>query len=147
MIFKTLPRASVLLVLLFIGFSSFAQNASPEVQRVLIPKNPGTAFVYSAILPGSGQMYNDQVALGLIVLGSEAGLVTLGSYLTSLRYATFENQMGNVMFGTAALAYLAQLIYAPIQSSRINKRNNLNYSSRFKLGSNSRGEFGLSFNF
>lgn len=147
MIFKTLLKASVFLVLIFMGTTSFAQNANPEVQRVLTPKNPGTAFVYSLVIPGAGQMYNDQVKYGLGIFFGEIILIGGGAPLLDSRNSDEANALGITMVGLGALGYLVQMIHAPMQSAKINDRNSLNYSSRFKLGGNSRGEIGLSFNF
>ena len=89
-------------------------------------KSPWVAFVLSYIIPGSGQIYNGEIVKGLIftgtfVLGATIALIpAMGSTSGSAWPAT--SYIGT---GIAGIAYVWQLIDAPISASRINNENNL----------------------
>ena len=89
-------------------------------------KSPWVAFLLSYIIPGSGQIYNGEIIKGLVftgtfVLGAVIALLpgigaTSGSEWPTSSY---------IGVGIAGIAYVWQLIDAPISASRINEENNL----------------------
>src|SRR3990172_5681574 len=89
-------------------------------------KSPWVAFLLSYIIPGSGQIYNGEIIKGLVftgtfVLGAAIALIpAIGSTSGSAWPAT-----SYIGAGIAGIAYVWQLIDAPISASRINNENNL----------------------
>jgi len=94
-------------------------------------KSPWVAFLLSYIIPGSGQIYNGEIIKGLVftgtfVLGAAIALIpaigaTSGSDWPTASY---------IGAGIAGIAYVWQLIDAPVSAGRINEENNL---SMFKI--------------
>ena len=52
-------------------------------------RNPFTALILAAILPGSGQIYNTETKKGFVVIGSCLGLGLLFYWLSGLNKITF----------------------------------------------------------
>ena len=94
-------------------------------------RSPWVAFLLSYIIPGSGQIYNGEIIKGLVftgtfVLGAAIALIpaigaTSGSDWPTSSY---------IGAGIAGIAYVWQLIDAPVSAGRINEENNL---SMFKI--------------
>ena len=94
-------------------------------------KSPWVAFLLSYIIPGGGQIYNGEIIKGLVftgtfVLGAAIALIpaigaTSGSDWPTSSY---------IGAGIAGIAYVWQLIDAPVSAGRINEENNL---SMFKI--------------
>ena len=103
-------------------------------------KNPAASFILSALIPGAGQMYNDQTYLGLGVFGAEA--ILIGTGVGFLKMTPYTKEVNNgywwgynyktdrryeyTGYGFIALGgalYIAQLIHAPVMSHRKNRAN------------------------
>jgi len=98
-----------------------SQSYSEEYSRMFVrhEKNPGTAFLYSLVIPGLGQMYNGEVAKGFAILGAETFLIVGGSLLAVLS--------GEItIFAVTGIAggciKLYSLIDAPISANAINRK-------------------------
>jgi TM2 domain-containing membrane protein YozV len=73
-------------------------------------RNPATAFIYSAAVPGLGQMYNNQVGKGLIFFFATG---ILGG-VTMATSDTVNYGISEVSGVVAGLFYLYQLVEAPL---------------------------------
>lgn len=103
-------------------------------------KNPGTAFLFSFLLPGGGQFYNGESKKGLIQLGMAfTGVMLAYTYWPDYEWVRddyywasygYTREYGNetLMYGGLAL-YLGGAIWsmidAPLSASRINRENGL----------------------
>ena len=116
-------------------------NFSQNQNMVLIErKNPGTAFVFSLLIPGGGQFYNGESKKGLIQLG----MAFTGIMIAYTNWPDYEwvkdeyywasygytREYGNETLMYAGLAlYLGgavwSLIDAPLSAGRINRENGL----------------------
>lgn len=80
-------------------------------------KNPATSFVYSFIMPGLGEFYNEDVGLGFGLIGisiaTDVGALLSNRGYEGLRYAAI---------GIGVAARLFSMIEAPIVSASINER-------------------------
>lgn len=112
-------KKTIIICFLTIGIMAKAQQTQPNY--VVPQKDASKAFVSSFLLPGLGQMYNEQVTLGLCVLGVEASFIGLGVLTANNPKLTESSAI--TMFSIAGVIHLAQLIHAPIVSDRINQRN------------------------
>ena len=115
-------------LLILIAITTSLQSLAQPVQKVLNDRNPGNAFALSFLLPGAGEMYNNQVGLGLAIFGTEAVLFTSGIILGSPRYDQASHDTGKQVLVFGGLIYLAQLIYAPLYSQRWNKKHGFEVS-------------------
>ncbi|MFA9212495.1 MAG: hypothetical protein ACEQSR_01425 [Candidatus Methylacidiphilales bacterium] len=107
----------ITICLIAVGLIAKAQTPTYVVPQ----KDPSKSFVQSLLVPGLGQMYNEQVTLGLAVFGVEASLITAGVITASnpdLKEITWIS-----LFAGAGVIHLVQLVHAPIVSDRINKAN------------------------
>lgn len=128
-------KTIVLLGLLFICGSAVGQT---PIMHVKPAKNPGAAFVMGLFVPGSGQMYNDQVELGLGIFAVSAGLLVSGAAIYgSPEYSNSASLGGGLMVAGGAIS-LAGAIHAVFHSRKINRNNGLEPTS-------SRRSQGLSF--
>jgi hypothetical protein len=89
-------------------------------------KSPWVAFLLSYIIPGSGQIYNGEIIKGLVftgtfVLGAAIALIPAIGATSGSDWPTYSY----IGAGIACIAYVWQLIDAPISASRINEENNL----------------------
>lgn len=101
---------------------------------------PGLSFLFSVIVPGGGQYYNDQIAKGVIFTSIDV-LSVVGYYVFLKRSQNYENEQ-NIFYnnspsnntnlnyayyclGVGLLDDLVSIIDAPISAHSINKRNKL----------------------
>lgn len=117
----------------------FFEGVSNTISKNLIAsttggqKSPLTAFVLSALLPGAGQYYNDQLPKGVIQF-----VISLGGYAAF--YLALEDNvvfwgseydvddddaMGRIGLLIGFSAHLWSIIDAPISANNINKQNQL----------------------
>lgn len=99
----------------------FAQEKS----EYYIPqeKNPGTAFLFSLLVPGMGQMSNDQVGKGFQMMTTclISGYAALRFIDGSTNIKRDETQIG-IAFGVLSLGiWLYSIIDAPITASNMNE--------------------------
>jgi hypothetical protein len=98
------------------------QSQGEQYQKVFtrVEKDPGKAFLYSMFIPGTGQMYNGDVALGLGTFFGTS-IITGGSMLLG---ATSDDGKAWFVIGSigGGVIYLGQLIYAPIRAKQLNDR-------------------------
>jgi len=53
---------------LFLFVNCYAQTTTPKPSQIrynIHEKNPATSFILSTLIPGTGQMYNEEVGKGL----------------------------------------------------------------------------------
>ena len=95
------------------SFESYAQSLTSTIQPVRMAKNPGSSFALSFILPGAGQMYNDQVTLGLLIFFSDAILITSGQITLNNYYhvESYHNVKSNKTIGTVLLGSATTLSF------------------------------------
>lgn len=89
-------------------------------------KSPWVAFFLSYVIPGCGQIYNGEIIKGLLftgtfVLGAAIALLPAIGATSGSEWPT----SSYIGVGIAGIAYVWQLIDAPISASRINEENNL----------------------
>ena len=94
-------------------------------------KSPWVAFLLSYIIPGGGQIYNGEIIKGLVftgtfMLGAVIALIPGIGAKSGSEWPT----SSYIGVGIAGIAYVWQLVDAPISASRINEENNL---SMFKI--------------
>lgn len=121
-------------VLILCSLSSNSQNPTPSIMRIEEKKNPGIAMAISAIVPGSGIAYNDKPLLGLAVFFTEAGLIYHSSKYSSREYKASTRNAATATGIAAGILYVAQLIYAPLDSKHQNKKNGYTTSIQVKDG-------------
>jgi hypothetical protein len=113
-------------------------------------KNPGTAFVMGLFIPGSGQMYNDQVEAGLGVLAVSTGLVLSGASLYSSKEYSNAKSVARTMIVSGGMISFGASVYAAFNSRAINRKNGMGRrgqgSARLIFGPNSEG-IGLALRF
>ena len=112
-------RGLILILAFTLGIVSNCVSQDSRLTYVKNDKNPGMAFTMALFIPGSGQMYNDQVELGFavfagvpILLGGGILMASSNAYSEGLAYASL---------GLGGALYLASLIHAPITSRKINR--------------------------
>lgn len=92
-----------------------------EDEIVYADKDPAMAFLYSLALPGLGQLYNEQLDKGFILMG--------GSLLGGILFLSSDEDNDKLtLLGAATFVFCSiySFIDAPIQSSKINQRNRIN---------------------
>lgn len=92
-------------------------NAYPQY------KNSATAFVHSLVLPGLGQMYNDEVDKGLYFMGGD--IVILGA--TVIAYANENYTVAIIGLAGSLVLRAASAISAAERAQEINHRNGYVY--------------------
>lgn len=109
-------------------------------------KDPSKSFMNSFILPGTGQMYNDQVYLGLTITSAELTLAGFGIYFLTLDAPNSDNPTYNIdkknqyetnatiLLSLAGVIHVFQCIQAPIYSHNRNRINS--YVSTNALSNN-----------
>ncbi|MFP4529536.1 MAG: hypothetical protein ACLFQX_13395 [Candidatus Kapaibacterium sp.] len=109
----------LVLLLFFVLRSTATAQEVPVYENDLIPseKNPALAFGLSLILPGLGQMYNEDIGLGFAFTGS----ALLGIGLTNHHQEDVANA-GYIIFGLTALI---SAIEAPISANTITTSSRL----------------------
>jgi TM2 domain-containing membrane protein YozV len=122
---KTFRQFICCFCLVCISMPGFSQTT---IQKVMTEKNAGISFTLSALLPGAGQMYNGQVIIGLATFAVIPTLMVSGTLLINNYNQYPENNEGNRTLGTAlivvgSLAYVVQLVQAPLYSQVWNKKN------------------------
>lgn len=84
-------------------------------------KNPAIAFTCSLVIPGLGQIYNEDIGLGLILFGtSTVGATFFIIYNNSRTYGPF-TEIEAIGFGVYIVSTLISIIEAPLASNEINK--------------------------
>lgn len=80
-------------------------------------KNPAVAFASSLIIPGLGQMYNDEVVKGLIFLGADI-------VVWELFFLTFSNDFNPYFFAAiGAGIHIAAPVEAAFTANKTNQRH------------------------
>ena len=92
-------------------------NAYPQY------KNPATAFVQSLLLPGLGQMYNDEVDKGLYFMGGD--VVILGA--TAIAYSNENYTVAIIGLAGSLILRAASAIGAATRAHEINHGNGYVY--------------------
>ena len=107
----------ILLIIFFSGINSFSQNNNISHLDLPIPhKNPATAFVYSLVIPGLGQMYNEDVGKGFIMFA--------GAMVSGAAYALLEpKDSKNLAGGIYLLFDMVSVIEATARAYKINEEN------------------------
>ncbi len=110
----------ILVLALLLGSfgNAIAQNPMTYVKT---DKNPGEAFTRALLIPGSGQMYNDQVELGFAVFVGVP--LMIGGGVVTYAYTGTPVAISYLMIGIGGLAYLGSVIHAPLESRKINRKN------------------------
>lgn len=107
-------------------------------------KSPWIAFLISYVIPGGGQIYNGEIIKGLLftgtfVLGAVIALIPGVGAKSGSEWPT----SSYIGVGIAGIAYVWQLVDAPISASRINEENNLSMF-RIDILNGHQVSFGLS---
>lgn len=92
-------------------------NAYPQY------KNPATAFAHSLLLPGLGQMYNDEVDNGFFFMGGD--VVILGA--TAIAYASKNYTVAIIGLAGSLILRAASAIDAATRAYEINHGNGYVY--------------------
>jgi hypothetical protein len=107
---------------LFITANMLGQTT---IMHVRPAKNPGSAFVMGLLVPGAGQMYNDQVEIGTGVLAVSAGLIISGaSIYGSPEYSNAES-VGSALMVSGGVVSFGAALFAAFNSRAINRRNGM----------------------
>ncbi len=116
-------RNSILLVvILFLGTLNL--NAQTAGEMPMQDKDPALAMVYSLLLPGLGQIYNEDLDNGFTLFGfSTVGGVMLLAGGDGVEVA------GGLVF---VVCRLISIIEAPIRSASINKENRIKRAALIK---------------
>jgi hypothetical protein len=95
------PIVAFLLAILFLttGFSAFSQESVKDSTQIVEPKavhSPRKATIYSAVLPGLGQIYNRKYWKVPLVFG---GFATLGYFINfnNDQYATYKQAYSDII--------------------------------------------------
>src|SRR5689334_23319578 len=72
-------------VMMLLPFAANAQQRDPSY------RDPGTATIYSVVLPGGGQLYSGETTRGLILLGGSSAAIFAGSALSSPAKCNYDN--------------------------------------------------------
>jgi len=64
-------------LMILLPFAANAQQKDPSY------RDPGTATIYSVVLPGGGQLYSGETTRGLMLLGGSSAAILAGSALSS----------------------------------------------------------------
>jgi hypothetical protein len=164
------------LCLAVLMLSTLAVHAQNDLTYVKRDKNPGAAFLSSVVVPGAGQLYNDQITLGLSVFGGTVACYAGGAALlyvglntaveTNYDYWYYEAETnstkrdalmgsGIALLTLGSLAHIASIVYAPIKSKAINQKNgDKSYTSStarpehyYSMGVTQSGGVGITLNF
>ena len=134
-------KFSITILLFCILTNSIAQISNNEdnqdnISLIQHDKNPGVAFLLSALVPGTGQMYNGQVSSGLIIFFTEALLAGFIQY--DLENSELNNDLDLVMALAFSGVYIGAIINAPLYSMKWNKMNGFltNNNLKFDMGIN-----------
>jgi TM2 domain-containing membrane protein YozV len=135
---RTRTIALTLVIFLLSGLSAFGQTDMTGAGSGF--KNPGTARIYSIVIPGGGQFYNGETSKGLLHLGAAVVGYTMFAvffpYEEFVRddyywasYGTWQSR-GNatLAYGGLALALgstVWSIIDAPNGARRFNEQNGL----------------------
>ncbi len=115
----------------------------PIISNTVSPQyNPGMSFLWSFILPGGGQFYNDQNGKGILMLGihlasvssmfyglSDTEYIREGTdYWGNPIYNTYWSRDGELLFGFGlffvTINSIWSIIDAPVVSKKLNRINN-----------------------
>jgi len=102
-------------------------------------KNPGTALLWSILIPGAGQFYNGQYGKGLLMLGIDAvafaAISTYGYSTYTSYYGYYSSTEPTDVFYIGMAAILANSLWSILDASKsakeINRKNGL--ALNFKL--------------
>ena len=110
-------KTLVIVFLLLTSLQLFSNEKKIQYYELIGPdKNPGTACLYSLLVPGLGQMYNENVGSGMgLMLGS-----ILGAGLYAFSGDEKLEQTGIIMYG---IFYIISVIEAPFGSLSYNREN------------------------
>jgi TM2 domain-containing membrane protein YozV len=125
-------KSLTILTIIFISFISLAK-AQEITDDDIIPseKSPATAFACSLVIPGLGQMYNEEVGKGFTFFGGAlfgSGLIVLGS--------DQDDSIGDLIYDfgfiVASVCYIYSLIDAPLTAQKITKESRIKNAKRLK---------------
>jgi hypothetical protein len=108
-------------------------NSGRTEYTIIQEKNPALAFILSMFIPGTGQMYNGQIDLGIGIFIGDAVLNSVGSILFSYGNNTgtsdyYRNTskyktafaLGIACYAIGGCLHLIQMIQAPIYTKKRN---------------------------
>ena len=118
-----MKKLFLITTIMMIGSTIFAQVAPLSEDELIMPdKNPALAFLFSAALPGLGQIYNDEVNTGFILMGGTIVSSTIFYVFSESNRdeylpLTFAGLLG------ASFCYLYSIIDATYTASKITNEN------------------------
>lgn len=139
-------RNLIILVIVLVHIFFVTSKAQRVTEDDIIPseKNPATAFLYSLILPGLGQMYNEEVGSGFLLMFCSVTGFTI-TYFTSESVNKNSSNVENVaLFYVGAIIYTFSFLYsiidAPITAKKITEESRYKNARRIKRLSNDFGD-------
>lgn len=112
------------IISIFLFVNAFSQTTTPKPSQIhynIHEKNPAAAFILSAFIPGTGQMYNEEVGKGLGLFFGTSACFT-ASVLLSKSNSEYRDK-AYILSVVGIGLYLYSMIDAPIVSKEINSRN------------------------
>lgn len=93
------------------------KQLSPKLYNAYPPyKSPALAFASSLLVPGLGQLYNDQLTKGFLFMAGD--LMSVG--LSAITFTKGESMGGYFFMATAAIVRIAAAIEASIEADALN---------------------------
>jgi len=109
--------------IMMIATTIFAQVAPLSEDELIMPdKNPALAFLFSAALPGLGQIYNDEVNTGFILMG---GVIVSSTIFYIFSQSNRDEYIPLTLTGLlgASFCYVYSIIDATYTASKITNEN------------------------